>query len=176
MESVRGKLLISSVRLGDPNFARAVVLMLAHDENGALGLVLNRPIEAVIEKATVREAQVFQGGPCEVRRVTLAVFDDAAGFGKGLDLGAGIRWSSDAEEIEGLLQSADGHAKFFLGYSGWSAGQLESELEEEAWLILPARHEHVFGSIERLWALTRTELMSGGKANPPTMSDDPSMN
>lgn len=176
MESLRGKLLISSVRLGDPNFARTVVLMLAHDEGGALGVVLNRPIEASVEVPTARKPEIFQGGPCEVRRVTLAVFDEAAGAGKGVGVAPGLRWSSEAEEIDGLLQSSLGEARFFLGYSGWSAGQLEGEIEEEAWLVLPARPEHVFAPSEQLWSAARTETMTGGKIDPRKMPGDPSMN
>lgn len=185
MDSLRGKLLVSSARLSDPNFARSVVLMLAHDENGALGLVLNRPMPVDLRKLSVevlgeetgREGLLFRGGPCE--SAVMVVYDEAASE-LGINLSPGLRFSGDREVIEALLRDppAGAHAevRFFAGYAGWGTGQLEGELEEEAWLILPARPEHVFAPPESLWELARTELLLGGRVDPALMPRDPSIN
>lgn len=190
MESLRGKLLVSSERLGDPNFVRTVVLMVAHGDEGALGVVLNRPMKVPVSRLsrevfgrdTAREDVIYSGGPCESS--VMAVFSREAAAGavagdvevKGTDLLPGVKFSADGEEMAALLTSGVGEVKFFAGYSGWSAGQLEGELEEEAWLILDAREEHVFARPEKLWELVRVEIMLGRPVNPGIVPDDPSMN
>jgi putative transcriptional regulator len=189
MPSLRGKLLVSSVRLGDPNFARSVVLILAHDDNGALGLVLNRPLDVpllrlsmeILGSQTPREGVLYRGGPCEAAVMVLfdndaLPTDDDSPSDPGTELSPGLRFSGDRRVIEAILNSASGNARFFAGYSGWGAGQLESELEEEAWLLLPARLEHVLGPHDRLWELTRTELILGDRVNPEAIPQDPSLN
>lgn len=182
MESLRGKLLISSERLGDPNFNRTVVLMLMHNDDGALGLVLNRPLPVTlgtlsrqaIGEDSPREGVVYHGGPCE--SAVMVVFDDLASADAGSPVSSGIRFSGDSTVISDLLRNAGGEARFFAGYSGWGTGQLENEMSEQAWLTLPARREHIFTDPERLWDLVRAELVLGYRINPAAMPADPSMN
>lgn len=184
MKSLRGKLLVSSVRLGDPNFARTVVLMVAHDENGALGLVLNRSLgvpivklaQEVTKEPTPREGMLYRGGPCE--SAVMVLYDQDANISPegGSDVTAGLRFTGHASTIESLLRSADGDVRFFIGYSGWSGGQLEGELAEEAWLTLPARAEHVFSDPDLLWEMARAELVLGGRVNPAIIPPDPNVN
>lgn len=180
-ESLRGQLLVASERLGDPNFAETVVLLVAHDAEGALGLVLNRPLEIPLGKladdalatASLREGVLFRGGPCET--TVLALYDDDACMA-GATVSSGLRFSGEPEVIRRLLTSTDGCVRFFAGYAGWSAGQLESELKERAWSLLPARPEHVFAKPELIWNLARTELAVGRALPPGIIPTDPSNN
>lgn len=153
-ESLAGKLLVSSLRITEPTFFRTVILLCAHDENGALGLVINRPLES--EPVSVHlpayarfagsPACLFSGGPVETTAaLALAHWKEpldiptpkfVAGRVGLLDL------SKPIEEMESGL----GEVRVFAGYCGWSGGQLESELEEESWFVLKATREDVFTS------------------------------
>lgn len=180
-DSLRGQLLVSSERLGDPNFARTVVLLIAHDHEGAVGLVLNRPLPVTLGSlakhstgdSCPREGVVYRGGPCEAS--ILALYNDDASP-HGTPVLPGLRCTSDPLLIRHLLSHTTGQVRFFAGYSGWSAGQLESELEERAWLLLPARLEHVFTNPDSVWNLTRTELVLGQPIRPELIPPDPSLN
>ncbi len=144
-------------------FARAIVLILQHDENGAMGLVLNRPLETTVGEAWtqvsavpyVNEDPLFQGGPVEG---PLMVVHREAGRGQmeiaGGDGGeAGIYLSSDADEVKGLVGDAVEPLKFFIGYAGWGAMQLETELGEGAWQVAGVEAEEVFRTPEELWGV-----------------------
>lgn len=199
MNSLRGHLLLSSVRLADPNFARTVVLILAHDDNGALGLVLNRSLgvdlrklsREVLGEETPREGMLYRGGPCE--SAVMVVYDDTASTAlhehlslptsadptysdPGTRLAVDLRFSGDRDVIEALLRSPTGEARFFAGYSGWSAGQLESELAEEAWLVLPARADHLFTDPDRVYEHARAEIAMGAPVSPQIIPRNPAMN
>jgi putative transcriptional regulator len=183
-ESLQGRLLISSSGLGDPNFFRTVVLILQHGEEGALGLVLNRPLgdgtlgqfaEQVFGGVSLREGVLYEGGPVQKREVALAVYDEIASD-LGMPVAPGLLFTGDLEVIEQLLEATDGDVRFFVGYSGWGPGQLEQEMTEQSWLSLPARREHIFSPIDRLWELVRTELLLGRRLNPSAMPHDPRLN
>src|SRR5512140_420105 len=163
MESVRGQLLVAGPALLDPNFWRTVVLIVEHNEEGALGLVLNRPSEtsvgeAVPELASVVEGdeQLFIGGPVQPSSViVLAQFEnpgDAAllAFGDVGVLGTG----PSPEELTTGIRAG----RAFLGHAGWGPGQLDGELERGDWILEPARFEDAFSIDARgLWSevLTR---------------------
>jgi putative transcriptional regulator len=142
LESLKGKLLFSTPALFDPNFRRTVVLVAEHGEDGAMGLVLNRPSETTVEEAVPELAEVagadspvFVGGPVQPQAVlVLAEFDepeDAATVVVG-DIGF-ARADGDLDDLARLTR----RARVFAGYSGWSPGQLEAELEEDSWLVEP---------------------------------------
>jgi putative transcriptional regulator len=154
MDSLKGQLLLAGAALQDPNFRRTVVLVAEHSDEGAMGLVLNRPAEVSVEEAAPQlrelvgpDEPVYVGGPVEPQAVVvLAEFedpDDAASLVLG-DIGF--------LAAESELEPATRRARVFAGYAGWSSGQLESELDEDAWILEPARPEHVFaGAAEDLW-------------------------
>lgn len=140
MDSLKGQLLLASPSLYDPNFRRSVILITEHNEEGAAGLVLNRPSEATVgetvpDLATLAggEEPVYVGGPVQQEAVlVLAEFDDpddAATLVLG-DIGF-VPADSDFE----LLSDSTRRARVFAGYAGWGAGQLEAELEEDSWLV-----------------------------------------
>src|SRR3954451_7698898 len=135
MESLKGKLLIASPALVDPNFARTVVLIAEHTQDGALGVVPNRPTSALIGEA-VDELNgvvepgdpVFAGGPVQTESVmVLAEFDDPE-IAAALvleDVGSPPA-DSDTEDLSECTR----RARVFAGHAGWGPGQLDDELEE----------------------------------------------
>jgi putative transcriptional regulator len=155
-DTTAGKLLIAEPMLDDPNFDRTVVLMIEHTPDGALGVVLNRPsrvpVDAVLEEWAPLAASppvLYMGGPVE-RSGVLALARRRAGRGAGPAAVPG--WSGVLGEV-GLLDLhvepetvAGGvdRIRFFAGYSGWGGGQLEAELAEGAWLVVPADPADVF--------------------------------
>jgi putative transcriptional regulator len=149
MDSLQGKLLVAMPALFDPNFRRTVVLLGEHGEDGAMGLVLNRPTDVTIGEAAPplavvagEESRVHVGGPVQPEAVlVLAEFDDPAAAASIVVGDVGFA-SSDGD-LDGLA-GAIRRARVFAGYSGWGPGQLESELEEESWLVEPAEGVDLF--------------------------------
>lgn len=180
MESLRGQLLIAGPGLLDPNFRRTVVLVGDHEENGAVGVVLNRPTHILVAEAAPPLAEiagdggrVFAGGPIQPGGVVLlADFEkperaDLLVFGSvGFLIG----------EVEEGVIAAIRRARVFAGYAGWGAGQLELELEESSWILERARPKDVFGSEpEELWsAILRRK--GGEYVLLSTMPVDPTLN
>ncbi|MDX6685198.1 MAG: putative transcriptional regulator [Baekduia sp.] len=155
---LQGQLLVASPTMADPNFARTVIAVANHDEDGALGIVLNRPsdtevVEAVPELEGVMDGSevVFVGGPVQPASiVVLAEFEDPA-EAAFLVVG-GIGLVSDRTGLE-RLETVTARRRIFAGYAGWGPGQLESELEREDWIIEPALPEDVFSEAPvELWA------------------------
>jgi putative transcriptional regulator len=145
-ESVRGKLLIATPDLEDPYFFRSVVLMLEHNDDGALGLVLNRPSAAEIAEPlpgwaplAVEPAVVFVGGPVQPeaaiglgRRTQISDGDDHDGFAPLFgDLG-----TVDLERAPDDVRPPVDRVRVFAGYAGWGAGQLEAELAANGWFVV----------------------------------------
>jgi putative transcriptional regulator len=182
MDSVRGRLLIASPVLVDPNFHRAVILIAEHTDEGAMGLVLNRPAETLVVDAVPdlseladSDAPVYVGGPVASDSViVLAEFDEPSLAGVLIDDDLGFVGSSGP----GLGDVAGGvrRARVFAGHAGWGPGQLEDELEEESWIVEPPRREEIFSEEpDQLWSAV---LRRKGReyALLSTMPPDPSVN
>ena len=179
-ESLRGKLLIASPALQDPNFARTVVLITEHNDEGAMGVVLNRPSETAVAEVTpelepvAEDGPIFIGGPVQPQAlVVLAEFADpaAAAWIVAADVGF-VAAETDRDELESAVRRGRGYA----GYSGWGAGQLEAELSEEAWIVeAPLPAELFPDDPEDLWhdVLARK---GGQYALIARMPEDPSLN
>lgn len=150
-----GSLLISQPFLGDPNFERTVVLLCSHsDEEGSFGLVLNRP--ASLQLGDVLElpgghalpaalTPLGVGGP--VQPDTLHYLHHRADVPHAVDLGQEVYWGGDFEVLLGLLLSGDlgpDDVRLFVGYSGWTAGQLAEEVRENVWIVHPNAAGKVF--------------------------------
>jgi putative transcriptional regulator len=180
----KGTLLVATPPLVDPNFDRSVVLLLEHGPNGAVGLVLNRPTGTPVaaalpgwEQLTADPGTLFVGGP---------VAEDAA-IALGVARGAGHAAEAGWTEIVGNVGTIDLHrdpddvvadissVRIFAGYAGWGPGQLESELDANAWIVVAAHPDDAFGDPDDLWR--RVLLRQGGTtawlANAPF---DPSVN
>jgi len=180
MESTQGKLLLASPRLADPNFAQSVVLMIQHNEQGALGLVLNRPLtisvrqacETTLDAPCEADGFLHHGGPCEGPLMVLHGNELA----KDADVFPGVFFTTEKSKIESLLKHQTQLARYFVGYSGWSAGQLEAEMELESWVVVEAAPDHVFQDAANLWvSLMRRELL-GQWIDPARIPDDPTVN
>jgi putative transcriptional regulator len=180
MASTQGKLLIASPRLADPNFAHTVVLMIQHSEQGALGLVLNRPLQTTVREACQAslsdpcevEDFLHQGGPCQGPLMVLHGNE----LSKDSDVLPGIYFTTERGKIESLLRHPSSHARYFVGYSGWGPGQLEAEMEVESWLIVPAESSLVFESKSNVWSKLMALRMMDGQVDISSIPDDPSMN
>jgi putative transcriptional regulator len=146
--SLRGKLLIASPTLADPNFARTVVFITEHNDEGAMGIVLNRPSDTSVESVVSELAAIAQGEPVYVggpvqpeALVLLAEFSDpeAAAWIVVADVGLA---SADV----GLEALADAvrRGRVYAGYSGWGPGQLEAEIELDSWIVEPPLPAELF--------------------------------
>ncbi|MEV6166001.1 YqgE/AlgH family protein [Streptomyces sp. NPDC052052] len=196
VSSLTGRLLVATPALADPNFDRAVVLLLDHDEEGSLGVVLNRPTPVGVGDVLTSWADltgepdvVFQGGPVSL--------DSALGVGVipgdedpspssrprshrsdpvGFRRVHGAIGLVDLEAPPELLAAALGSLRIFAGYAGWGPGQLEAELKEGAWYVVESEPGDVSSPRpENLWRAVlrrqRSEL-----AMVATYPDDPSLN
>ena len=182
MESLRGQLLIASPALFDPNFRRTVVLVTEHNEEGAMGLVLNRPSETAVadgapplQDLVEEDARVHVGGPVDPSAVTvLAEFedpDDSAAVVLG-DIGF-VRANAELDDLLGATR----RARVFAGYCGWSPGQLEAELEGDAsWIVESPLPGDIFAEdVADLWADV-LRRKGGQFAIVALMPYDPSVN
>lgn len=147
VDSLTGRLLVALPLLDDPNFERAVVFVLDHDEDGALGIVINRASEVSLQEALVewsalaaQPAVMFGGGPVEPTAVVALGRDAPGAFGADDDPG-GVRL---VDVSEGPPAGHLSQVRVFAGYAGWAPGQLEAEIEQGAWVNVPARPEDVF--------------------------------
>jgi putative transcriptional regulator len=180
VESLKGQLLVASADLVDPNFRRAVVLVTEHDDEGALGVVLNRPAEATVAEAIPPlaglvgdDAPVFVGGPVDQGSViVLAQFEDPSDA--AATIFADVGFVSGDADLD-VLPDAIRQARVFAGYSGWSAGQLDAELEAEGWIVEQAIVDDVFGAVDELWSDV-LRRKGGPYALLATMPPDPSLN
>lgn len=141
IKPTKGDLLISEPFLPDPNFERSVILLCEHNEDGSLGFVLNKPIELnladVIEEVNDFEKVLHRGGP--VQEDTLHFIHRVGDSLEGSqEIANGIYWGGNFEQLLSLINTKQLNPQdfiFFVGYSGWSPGQLENELEEDSWIV-----------------------------------------
>ncbi|WP_181791658.1 YqgE/AlgH family protein [Streptomyces phytophilus] len=191
VSSLTGRLLIATPALTDPNFTRTVVLLLDHDEEGSLGVVLNRPTPVGVGDVLQDWADlagdpgvVFQGGPVSLdSALGLAVVPGDQGG--GVPGGEGpLGWRRvhgaiglvDLDAPPELLAAELGTLRIFAGYAGWGPGQLEEELDDGAWYVVESEPGDVSSPApEGLWRAVlrrqRSEL-----AMVATYPDDPSLN
>jgi putative transcriptional regulator len=187
MKSLQGQLLLASRRLSDPNFFHAVVLMVQHGEEGALGLVLNRPLDMTVKQACDDDLELVcqadgvlhQGGPCQGPLMALHGHRKAPTTGPGgrSEVFSGLFFSTERDELEWLLKQARPTAKFFVGYSGWEPGQLERELDGGSWLVTTTTTQQILDASDAdLWAKLVTQVTMGGRIRAELIPDDPSVN
>jgi putative transcriptional regulator len=157
----RGRLLVATPTLEDSNFRRSVVFLLAADEDGALGVVLNRPSETPVSEIVPHWSPLasspgvlFVGGPVQpnaaicVGRNASGPSDDVEGYSHLVDDLGTVDLHKEPDEIEVRLRGL----RVFSGYSGWGPGQLEEEIGAGAWVVLESSPEDVLASDpEALW-------------------------
>ena len=183
MELKTGSLLISEPFMADPNFSRSVVLLCEHNKDeGSFGLVLNRKIEEhrladIMGELDGLDAPVYYGGPVQLNTLHFLhtrpdLFDECTRVTDS------IYWGGEFERLSYLIstkQFDNNSIRFFVGYSGWSAGQLQEEINQNAWFIAKGSENALFEEQDKLWRSVLREM--GGKfkvmSNFPT---DPSLN
>jgi putative transcriptional regulator len=136
----KGRLLISEPFLADPNFERTVVLLCEHNEEGSFGFVLNKPsvmqVNEVVDSIHNLKNIVYVGGP--VQQDTMHFLHRTTEIEGGAQICEGIFWGGSFESLVSLSdvgKVATDDIRFFLGYSGWGPGQLQSELDEDSWIV-----------------------------------------
>jgi len=182
MESLEGKFLIAAPELLDPNFVRTVVLMVQHNEQGALGLVVNRPSSKTVrelwsevgEEPCENEQPVHLGGPVAG---PLMAIHGLGGLAE-IDVADNIFFAARKENLDRLVLCDDVPLKLFVGHSGWGPGQLEKEMEMGGWFTAPAAPEFVFNDDPDVWSqlLRRRDSRVAAMLNIRTQPTDPSMN
>ena len=146
----KGSILISEPFLGDANFERTVILLCEHNENGSLGYILNKPTN--VELATVvpdfeqYKGVLYVGGPVAqnsvhfIHRSSYNLLDD-------IEIQDGIFWGGNFEELKTSIENGNINSndiRFFVGYSGWGAGQLDAEIQNKSWIIGNASSDELF--------------------------------
>lgn len=177
-----GTLLIANPHLDDPNFLRSVILLCEHNEEGSFGFVLNRKLDYSVDELIPElgdfQLPVFEGGPVELNTLHF-VHQYPQQIPGGKEIIDGVYWGGDFDKLIELINSRTADPdkiRFFLGYSGWSEGQLHAEIEEKTWIIASASGKFIFSDNEKeLWREVLKEL--GGEykliLNAPL---DPRMN
>jgi putative transcriptional regulator len=181
LESVAGRLLLAAPSLEDPNFMRTVVLVGVHNEEGAMGVVLNRPSASAVGEAVPQlseavgsEATVYVGGPVQPGSIVcLAEFLEPTAA--ALLVMGRIGFPAPDVVVEDLAQTTS-RGRVFAGYAGWGEGQLDGELESGDWIVLDGQPQDVFTeSPDALWSDVLTR--NGGRyALIARMPLDPNLN
>lgn len=140
IEPQKGRLLLSEPYLADPNFERTTILLTEHNDAGTVGFILNKPSDSKVGEimADLKEldSRMFIGGPVE--QDTLHYIHRIPSLEDAIELQSGLYWGGNFDQLVSLIDTRQVQAtdiKFFLGYSGWSPGQLDEELKLESWIV-----------------------------------------
>jgi putative transcriptional regulator len=167
--SLAGQLLVASPSIGDPRFHHSVILMVRHDQDGAFGIIINRPIgeeplvrllERFGEKETTAtgEMPIFFGGPVQ-RELGFVLHSSDYRRGETIDIDARVAMTSTREILRDI-GSSQGPKQVLIafGYAGWGPGQLEGELQRRSWSVAPADAKLIF-DVERdkVWELAYSQ-------------------
>ena len=153
MSSLKGHLLIASPQLSDPNFQRTVVLLIEHNQDGAFGVVLNRPSDTTVQEVWEQVGQdptdsletINVGGPVPGPLLAL----HGAGPLSESEVMPGIHLSTQRDALDQLVRG-QGTFRLFSGYAGWGGGQLETELTQEGWITRQANRNYILYSQNNL--------------------------
>ncbi|GAB5406391.1 MAG: YqgE/AlgH family protein [Aureliella sp.] len=195
MESVQGRALVASPYLSDPNFMRSVVYMLQDDDDGALGVVLNRPtdrsvaslLEAISDEKVTADSAIHWGGPIDG---PLMLLQELRGEGTSgifaaseqeriLEICREGLGSSDDEDDESSTRPIAGSYRVFDGYAGWGVEQLRHELKDGGWLIWDIEPQQIFADTENLWEdalkMIGRDILTAG-IDPSLLPENPACN
>jgi len=151
-DTLAGSLLLAHPAMRDPNFRHSVVLMSLHNAEGAMGVVLNRPLGKRLGELSgefalgpLASVPLFRGGPVQTEQLVLAAWQIR-------DDGFRLHFGIEPERATQLLADESTHVRGFLGYSGWSAGQLEKEMKLHTWVVVDVPEDLLTHSQdETLW-------------------------
>lgn len=155
MKSLTGQFLVASPHLRDPNFAQAVVLILQHEEQGALGVIINRPGDKTVDEVWEMigsepcgcDELVHVGGP--VPGPLIAIHDQRQHAEK--EVLPKLFMSMQKDSIDAVVRREKARFRLFSGHAGWGGGQLENEMRVGGWLTWPASTAEVFADPEIMW-------------------------
>ena len=164
----KGSLLIANPVLPDPNFSRTVILLCNHNDQGSFGLVINRSTQlkapdlfSSIDILKSYNAKIYIGGPVS-QSMVFYLYRSAKDVIDLDKICSGVYLGSNLETLESLyldIKNPEENIRFYLGYSGWSGGQLDGEMEQNSWLIQNANEQFVFlDSEELIWLKTVNSL------------------
>ncbi|GAB4128174.1 MAG: YqgE/AlgH family protein [Raineya sp.] len=136
----KGKILISSPFLNDPYFSKSVILLAEHSKEGSVGFILNKKLELSLQEVVSGvfffDAPIYYGGPVEENALFyIHTYPQISG---ALEIMPHLYWGGNFEEIKSFINTSMPKAssiRFFAGYSGWGAGQLQSEMDSDTWLL-----------------------------------------
>jgi putative transcriptional regulator len=172
-ESLAGSLLLAHPAMKDSNFRRSVILMSVHNAEGAMGVVLNRPLGKRLGELSgdfalgpLAKVPLFTGGPVQTEQLVLAAWQIR-------DDGFRLHFGIEPDKAEELLGEENTHVRGFLGYSGWSAGQLEKEMKVNTWVVVDVPEDLLSqAQDESLWRTVlgregaEWRLLAGEPENP----------
>ncbi len=178
----KGRILVSEPYLPDPNFDRTIILLCEHSEEGSLGFVLNKPSEASVDDMLHDmkgyPGKMFVGGP--VQQDSLHFIHRYPALEDSVEIAEGIFWGGHFERLIFLLQTkqiAPEDVKFFIGYSGWSEGQLEEEMESNSWIVSDqATEELIFETSPKVMWQKVLKNMGGRFSVYSNYPEDPRLN
>lgn len=179
MDTLQGQFLIAPPAMIEPNFHRTIVLVLQHDESGALGLILNRPTNSEIDSiwevmtgtSLSNEGVLYVGGPVDGPIMMLHTCPEYS----EQEILSGVYVSSRKTNLAKLVSEKALPYKVFSGYAGWAEGQLDAELQQGGWLVTPATPNDIFSmNAEDSWKLlcermghTVLQVATGQNQIPP---------
>jgi Putative transcriptional regulator len=165
IEPKAGRLLVANPHLDDPNFLRSVIFLCEHNEEGSFGFVLNRKLDYTVDELVPElgdfQLPVYEGGPVELHTLHF-LHQYPEQIPGGQEVMEGVYWGGEFEKLIELINSRTidtDKIRFYLGYSGWGAGQLASEMDENTWIVSEASKKFLFASNEKeLWKAVLKEL------------------
>ena len=184
MTGLTGRLLVAAPTLEDPNFRRSVVLLLDHGDGGALGIVVNRPLELDVSAVlpawqpyTTAPGRLFRGGPVQLDSALGLVAvpgdgDEPPGVRRLIGALGLVDLDAEPQDVIGAVTGL----RIFAGYAGWTEGQLEGEIDSGSWYVLQAEARDPFTDSPQLLWRQVLRRQRGELALVSTYPDDPSMN
>jgi putative transcriptional regulator len=183
--------LVASPYLADRNFLRSVVYIVKHDEDGAYGLILNRPTDLTVgqllkqmqddelerdsQETTENLEPIYHGGPVEGPIVVVHEHETTS----ATKCQPGVYLSSEQEDIAAICSQSAGRFRVFSGYAGWAPQQLEEELKQGGWLLWSISKAELFAECDEIWQTALRQIgreILAGSISTGHIPDDPSYN
>lgn len=166
-----GKILVAEPFMEDPHFKRSVVLLCEHNELGSLGFILNKELESISMQELLADFPQFEddlegnyssnvqfGGPVQTNTIHY-IHDKGDILEESIPIGHGLFWGGNFDKLKFLISNkliGQNHIRFYVGYAGWSEGQLAAEVEEGSWIVSDMDANYAFWSMRKqgddLWA------------------------
>lgn len=177
-----GRILISEPLMTDPYFRRSVIYLAEHNEKGSFGLIINKPIPMLLNEAVANapklETKLGLGGPVENQTLHY-LHRKGELVPNSLEVADGIFWGGDFDTIKDLIESGEigtNDIRMFVGYAGWTKGQLDEEMERKSWAVAPGNAELVFETPRKTLWQTIMQRMGAPYSYMVNLPEDPRLN